>query len=1137
MIYSNNKSFILSILAVLMTLTSCIDDDFSCAVEDNRFPIDEIPEGIREGYSINLVASLDKLGGAAATAGDPLEEFENYIDPEKFRVLFFDHNDKFLFESKSRWVKKIDPSSSNSEWLVSVPVFTYGNDTYDYEYEDENGNTIEVKGDEWDWVAIREALTSNKFKVAILANRPELDYYPSFSDTKDRLPEHWYDNRGPFWYPIDTGKKDVFDLHHCQYDPMYHGKSKTTEKGVKEVGYYDFIMGDWDNTKISNDDDYATMRPKMGATCSWVDWDDNNKVKPSKYADDLKGKMDSEVRYTILPDNQHPIPMYGIQEFAAIGDNWIKGTPFNLSNLIANGGEEVDEDRFKKVSLLRSVVRLDLLIPKTYKRPKFVSMFYPNIYSRCEPMDVWTPTDQIWEDDHETKCEWNAIMNYGLVDSKDIKLGSTERHTNSKENFQKTMSWFYGAWKDKNWDFTSYINDDKKEIKVPDIPNIPYPRIFNTCIQRNKLVMCNVKGDVSDLYNDGYWHFVVYTGERNMIDPNTIPIMSDVTPEGESGGANAYAVSWMFKDEEKKEYYCIPIADYSKRQTYAKNCFGPYNAADITGNDIPKNNNKGSMYTYGNDLRDNVTERDDMPWPLLRNHIYRITVTGPSPKEIESDYVWDFTKSLNATSVYNLNTDTKWKNPGNVETKIISADYLPDASNTTGTKAVVSWGNEGGDWEGELTRRSAAEKFNKDNGTIDIDGTSYTPIKTGRGDDDETQEITDRTTNFTVPNGKSIKKLTLYSYVSIGKTTKSYALAEGETHRAGESVSVMDDLALLTFGFEGEEDFEAAKKEGSVTGFSAYTAGNGINGNAESGTCYIIQPKYDGNVEVGVVLNSGKPFYVLEDDSALDDYNGITVSAKYNGTYKFDVKGGKTYKVYCTGSKLGFYGFNYTYPSSNWESIESDAGDSYGPTKKMTAFKGDNKKDVAEFSINGARTVSFTNNKSGAQVCYVAAVEVERDVSTDYWEYKNPNGELKANSKYIPELQGLEFQSDGSLYVYEGNPSKIRLTGNTTITFPKLKDGATITIVSGEGVEEISGVNLSKNGDAVPEDGKYTSFWTVNNPDSETKITFNAGSTGIEFYEFRINTPSDTESTRSVGGRGGFRVKSQDLHSKSLKFN
>ena len=152
--------------------------------------------------------------------------------------------------------------------------------------------------------------------------------------------------------------------------------------------------------------------------------------------------------------------------------------------------------------------------------------------------------------------------------------------------------------------------------------------------------------------------------------------------------------------------------------------------------------------------------------------------------------------------------------------------------------------------------------------------------------------------------------------------TASYLMYEGETHVAGESVGVNGvdgtQVATLTFGFADEADYQSATKYGGVAGFSAYTKGNGVNGNADgqSGTCYIINPVYNGTITVGVMLNANKAFYILEDGTALANYNGITVDEKYYGTYTFNVKAGSTYKVTAAGTKLGFFGFTYQYSTS-----------------------------------------------------------------------------------------------------------------------------------------------------------------------------------------------------------------------------
>ncbi len=144
----------------------------------------------------------------------------------------------------------------------------------------------------------------------------------------------------------------------------------------------------------------------------------------------------------------------------------------------------------------------------------------------------------------------------------------------------------------------------------------------------------------------------------------------------------------------------------------------------------------------------------------------------------------------------------------------------------------------------------------------------------------------------------------------------TYAVKADESFKAGQTVSVdyeNETIATVTYGNTGGADFKAAKANGSVAGFGAFTEGNGENGTQQSGTVYHITPAYDGTITVAVVLNAGKNFYVMEEGIALPDYDGITVEEKKYGTFTFDVKAGVTYDVFCTGSKLGFYGFNYTW--------------------------------------------------------------------------------------------------------------------------------------------------------------------------------------------------------------------------------
>lgn len=165
----------------------------------------------------------------------------------------------------------------------------------------------------------------------------------------------------------------------------------------------------------------------------------------------------------------------------------------------------------------------------------------------------------------------------------------------------------------------------------------------------------------------------------------------------------------------------------------------------------------------------------------------------------------------------------------------------------------------------------------------------------------------------------SLLALVMLCVMGAKAETIKYALAEGDTFTSGQSVEVKngsDVVATITYGESDGADFKAAKAATNIDGYTAFTEGNGTNGEKTGGTFYTITPKVDAKIAVAVVLNADKKFYILEDGTALTNYDGITVSAKFYGTYEFDAKAGKAYKFYCAGSKLGFFGFEMTIAGS-----------------------------------------------------------------------------------------------------------------------------------------------------------------------------------------------------------------------------
>ena len=190
---------------------------------------------------------------------------------------------------------------------------------------------------------------------------------------------------------------------------------------------------------------------------------------------------------------------------------------------------------------------------------------------------------------------------------------------------------------------------------------------------------------------------------------------------------------------------------------------------------------------------------------------------------------------------------------------------------------------------------------------------------------------------------------------------------------AGTKISSVENITL-TFGYAGEADYLDPTADTSIEGYTAYTAGNGVNGKADGsvGTTYIFEPSKSGELKVAVMINANKEFYVLENGTALSGFNGITVAEKVGKVYTFPVTGGKTYKVTCKGSKLGFFGFEYTVSNDqggddpvvipeNSENYNAIVDGKLAP--EFAAVAGDNG-GVANNSANGKSIITIQAGKA-----------------------------------------------------------------------------------------------------------------------------------------------------------------------------
>ena len=617
----------------LVLLQGCKDDDIMGSLTEEDFNVD------KNEYAISFLVTLDRLGGATGTRSgnfNPMEDIESYIDPEKFRVLFFDSKEQFLFESKSRWVKRESEDAESTTWYVSVPLYNYGNDN---KYN-------------WEFDKIRNILTSESFQIVLMVNRPLYEYASEYktadgSGSDGGQQNGWFDNSKPDWkkedslFPengvVNPNPKTIFDIHHSQEDWVYENKSAVSGLGsgsnTPAEGYYNFIMAEPSRQNIVKDNQGKITQNVMANTImssvtSWVDWDGEEQAGDNKNKKNYHVINNSSVYKKILhPNKNHPIPMYGTQKFQSIDPKtWTIGTTFNLTR------PNID----LPVSLLRSCVKLELVMPS---EPDFVTIWYSNIYSRCEPMDIWTPTNEIWCKGSENNVcsEMDAIMDNGPVFNNSALKGG-----DPLTEYQYKISWFYGRWLDKGWQFGSLGRSNVK----PAGHSYGYPRIFNPMIQRNTTVSY---GDNPYFKNGNQYHAIIYTGERNVNDPSNLSKSYDTGTSTTSASGSRMIEVLVFKLKNSTKVYSVPITNYDYSTSHPARSIGTATYSDNAALA------RGDIDNYAFTVSQNSTNKNYRPWPLMRNHVYRLYMQNTSPGTKSGDdgeYIFSSEQSSSKTITF-----------------------------------------------------------------------------------------------------------------------------------------------------------------------------------------------------------------------------------------------------------------------------------------------------------------------------------------------------------------------------------------------------------------------------------------------------------------------------------------------------
>jgi len=207
---------------------------------------------------------------------------------------------------------------------------------------------------------------------------------------------------------------------------------------------------------------------------------------------------------------------------------------------------------------------------------------------------------------------------------------------------------------------------------------------------------------------------------------------------------------------------------------------------------------------------------------------------------------------------------------------------------------------------------------------------------------------------------KKIFTLIAMALMAVGANAQgTYAVMNGDAGvAAGTTVTSVNNLKF-TWGVAGEDAFKGGNKKSEVLkdvlGSTGYCEGNGNNGTLTGGTVYYFEPLINGSLTVGFVLNGGKAFFVQESDGTNVTFtctnaegesitleNGGTVAEKLTGGLAtFAVTAGKKYAVYCTGSKLGFYGFKFEGGTNGIQTAKATVAEQNAPAYNLAGQKVD----------------------------------------------------------------------------------------------------------------------------------------------------------------------------------------------------
>ncbi|MCH5245222.1 MAG: hypothetical protein J1E84_02070 [Muribaculaceae bacterium] len=256
----NLKRYILSAItagfASILLLTGCVDEPFVDSTSDR----DVFEDGPALVFNIELPSYSGNAGstGGSSFDFDHGEEWENYVDPERMRVLFFDLDGNYLFETDRRHIRVI---SKDNKWTGTTTTYRVTMPLNDFFKEKDR-----VEGQ---LEAIKAAILDDGFKVVTLVN------WPYFVEGERVYDMHTDEALQPNDY-IRTDLDFVYDptheapnskisyFTHCIYDNVYgdYRKSYKSPNDYRNEAYQQLVY----------DPPGGEQAGQMGVYTLWVNY-------------------------------------------------------------------------------------------------------------------------------------------------------------------------------------------------------------------------------------------------------------------------------------------------------------------------------------------------------------------------------------------------------------------------------------------------------------------------------------------------------------------------------------------------------------------------------------------------------------------------------------------------------------------------------------------------------------------------------------------------------------------------------------------------------------------------------------------------------------------------------------------------